>query len=232
MFIFKLFTLNNILFYFTYAIMFIFLFFMAYKYLYLEQSVYLLSNKINKLEIELNNPSINNNNSIPTSSNSALESAEIIMNEIFNDNFCSTNSCPFNPTPSKVSINTPSSVSFSTSTPSPPSTTPSTTPSTSNNINNRHEEIQEDTVQIVNEIFDLKKEQSSLNDDKESIISSNIGGGHATKKALMKLSMDKLKAKCEERKLSTEGTKNQLADKIIVHDNTVEISDIKDNNDV
>jgi hypothetical protein len=28
--------------------------------------------------------------------------------------------------------------------------------------------------------------------------------------------------------LSTEGTKNQLADRIIVHDNTVEITDISD----
>jgi hypothetical protein len=185
---------------------------MSYKYLYLEQSVYLLTNKINKLEIEYNNPSVYNNSN-PKSSNSALESAEIIMNEIFNDGFCSTNSCPFIPPPSPAISN------------SIPSTT--STPVKSSSINNKHEEIQEDTVQIVNEIFDLKKEPT-LNDDKESIISSNIGGGHATKKALMKLSMDKLKAKCEERKLSTEGTKNQLADKIIVYDNTVEISDVND----
>lgn len=215
MFIFKLFTINNILFYFTYAVLFIFLFFMAYKYLYLEQSVYLLTNKINKLEIEFNNPSAVYNNS--NNSNSALESAEIIMNEIFNDGFCSNNSCQFMP-----------------STPSPPSSasTVSTTSTTSasaaktSNTPIATQEIHEDTVQIVNEIFDLKKE--IINDDKESIISANVGGGHATKKALMKLSIDKLKAKCEERKLSTEGTKNQLADKIIVHDNTVEISDIND----
>jgi hypothetical protein len=120
------------------------------------------------------------------------------------------------------------------STPSPPSSasTVSTTSTTSasaaktSNTPIATQEIHEDTVQIVNEIFDLKKE--IINDDKESIISANVGGGHATKKALMKLSIDKLKAKCEERKLSTEGTKNQLADKIIVHDNTVEISDIND----
>ena len=205
MFIFKLFTLNNILFYFTYAVLFIFLFFMAYKYLYLEQSVYLLTNKINKLEIEFNNPSAVYNNS--NNSNSALESAEIIMNEIFNDDFCQ----------------------FMPSTPSPPSSasTVSTSPAKTSNTPIATQEIQEDTIQIVNEIFDLKKE--IINDDKESIISANVGGGHATKKALMKLSIDKLKAKCEERKLSPEGTKNQLADKIIVHDNNttnVEISDI------
>jgi hypothetical protein len=180
---------------------------MAYKYIYLEQSVYLLANKLNKLEIELNNPSIDNNyEKFNNQSNSALESAEIIMNEIFNDGFCSTSdSCSFIP---PTSINT----------------TPTNVP-VSNFTTANKEEIQENNVQIVNEIFDLKKE---VNDDKESIISSNVGGGHAIKKALMKLSIDKLKAKCEERKLSTEGTKNQLADKIIVHDNTVEISDIND----
>ena len=181
---------------------------MAYKYLYLEQSVYLLTNKVNKLEIEFNNPSIYNNSN---TSNSALESAEIIMNEIFNDGFCSTNSCPFIPS------------SSSTTSPPPP---PSTPPVKNTTVPIPNKEMEEDTVQIVNEIFDLKKD--IINDDKESIISANIGGGHATKKALMKLSIDKLKAKCEERKLSTEGTKNQLADKIIVYDNTIEISDIND----
>jgi len=218
MFIFKLFNLNNIVFYFTYAIMFIFLFFMAYKYLYLEQSVYLLTNKVNKLEIEFNNPSIysNSNGNSISAGNSALESAEIIMNEIFNDNYCSTNSCVYIPpvaTTSSTSVSIPSQ-SQSQSQPQLPI------------IPAKNEEILHDTVQIVNEIFDLKKE---TNDDKESIISANIGGGHATKKALMKLSIDKLKAKCEERKLSIEGTKNQLADRIIVYDNTVDISDINEN---
>ena len=188
---------------------------MAYKYLYLEQSVYLLSNKVNKLEIEFNNPNVyNNSNSNSKLSNSALDSAEIIMNEIFNDGFCSKNSCQF--------IAATSSSPTSSTTPISP-TFPN--PAVSTDKNNNHEEIQEETVQIVNEIFDLKKD---VNDDKESIISANVGGGHATKKALMKLSIDKLKAKCEERKLSTDGTKNQLADKIIVHDNTVEIADIID----
>ena len=54
MFIFKLFTFNNIICYVSYFIMFIFIFFILYKYLYLEQTVYLLSNKVNKLEIEFN----------------------------------------------------------------------------------------------------------------------------------------------------------------------------------
>jgi len=154
-----------------------------------------LSTRLNRLEIDNNNPSIY---SPPTSS--TMTSAEIIMNEIFNDcssdnSCCVDGTCKLNttqqqPTSPKVVIN--------------------------------------DEVQIINEIFDLKKET----DDKESVISASIGasgsGGHATKKALMKLSLDKLKSQCQERNLSTEGTKNQLADRIIVHDNTVEITDISD----
>ena len=92
MFIFKLFNLNNIVFYFTYAIMFIFLFFMAYKYLYLEQSLFMLSNKLNKLEIEYNNPSVYSPSTVQ------MNTAEIIMNEIFNE--CTdSDCCPINKHP-------------------------------------------------------------------------------------------------------------------------------------
>ena len=87
--------------------------------------------------------------------------------------------------------------------------------------------LEEPTINNPN-LFDLKrkneipvsneKEEKEIN-DKESVISNIIGGGHAVKKSLMKLSIDKLKAKCEERELSTEGTKNQLADRIIIFDN-------------
>ncbi len=192
MLIFKLFSFNNIFYYFTIFILFIFIFFLSYKYLYLEQSFFILSNKLNRLEIEYNNPSIY---SPPTSS--TVNSAELIMNEIFNE--CTNSNCTQD-TCKQVDIQ-----------------------ETINEITNPKGVIG-DEVQVINEIFDLKKE----NDDKESVISANVAtnGGHATKKALMKLSLDKLKAQCEERKLSTEGTKNQLADRIIVYDNTVEITDI------
>jgi len=192
MLLFKLFSFNNIIYYFSFFVVFILIFFLSYKYLYLEQSLHILSNRLTKYEIEYNNPSVY---SSPTSS--TMTSAEIIMNEIFND--CADNSCcNANGTCNKE--------------PPPPSP----------------KVVINDEVQIINEIFDLKKDT----DDKESVISASIagggGGGHATKKALMKLSLDKLKAQCEDRKLSTEGTKNQLADRIIVHDNTVEITDIID----
>lgn len=193
MLIFKLFSLNNIFYYFSIFVIFILLFFLSYKYLYLEQSLFVLSNRLNRYEIEYNNPSIYT----PPTSSTSINSAEIIMNEIFkecDDETCTSESC-----------------NYTNKTNTPPSP----------------KVVINDEVQIINEIFDLKKDT----DDKESIISANInsgGGGHATKKALMKLSLDKLKAQCEERKLSSEGTKNQLADRIIVHDNSVEITDIND----
>ena len=196
--LFKLFSIQNIILYFSIIVMLVFIFFLSYKYLYLEQSIYLLSNKLNKLEIEYNNPNIYSNKP----SSDIMKTAEIIMNEIFTDdntdsaksNICnSIDSCPID------NIST-------------------FTDKSSTVIN----PIDTDEIQI----FDLKKDI----DDKESIISGTVGidGGLATKKALMKLSLDKLKAKCEDRKLSTEGTKNQLADRIIVYDNTIEITDISD----
>lgn len=62
--------------------------------------------------------------------------------------------------------------------------------------------------EIKEPIFDLKKEV--ITDDKESIISSNL-----TKKKLQKLNLDKLKEKCLELELNTEGTKSQLIDRIL-----------------
>ena len=200
--LFKLFSIQNIILYFSIIVMLVFIFFLSYKYLYLEQSIYLLSNKLGKLEIEYNNPNVYSNKP----SSDIMKTAEIIMNEIFtDDNTDSTKSNICNSIDS-CSIDNISISNYKHSTVINP--------------------IETDEIQIVNEIFDLKKDI----DDKESIISGTAGvdGGLATKKALMKLSLDKLKAKCEDRKISTEGTKNQLADRIIVFDNTIEITDIID----
>jgi hypothetical protein len=198
--LFKLFSIQNIILYFSVIVMLVFIFFLSYKYLYLEQSIYLLTNKLSKLEIEYNNPNVYSNQ--PTSN--ILKTAEIIMNEIFTDD---NNTCSFK---DKSSCNIDSSP--------PDISNPTEKPSIIDPIDTNE-------VQIVNEIFDLKKDI----DDKESVISGTTGGGGlATKKALMKLSLDKLKSKCEDRKISTEGTKNQLADRIIVFDNSIEITDITD----
>ena len=180
MFIFKIFSLYNIIFYTTFFIFMVFLLFIAYKYIYLEQSIYILTNKINKLEIELN-PSLNSSH-LKSSMNENMRVADIIMNEIFNDNSsCDlTGSCPISP---KVSINT--------------------------NIQPAKSVI---NVEPPVEIFDLKKET----EDKESVISVQTD----TKKSLNKLNIDKLKVKCEERQLSTDGNKSQLVERILNHDNS------------
>lgn len=199
--LFKLFSIHNIITYFSFFISLIFIFFLSYKYLYLEQSIYLINNKLNKLEIEYNNPNVYSN----THTSKTFDTAEFIMNEIFNeDNSCSIN----NKCKNTNEIITDNSVIIDTIDTTDTIDKPSST-----------------------EIFDLKKD----NEDKESTVSGALGltgGGHATKKALMKLTIDKLKSKCEERKISTEGTKNQLADRIIVHDNSIEITDISDITDI
>ena len=62
---------------------------------------------------------------------------------------------------------------------------------------------------IIEPIFDLKKD--TVIDDKESIISTN----NLTKKKLQKLNLEKLKEKCVELELNTEGTKIQLIERIL-----------------
>ena len=205
MFIFKFLSLNNIISYAFYAIFTIILLFLIYKYLYLEQAIYLINNKLDRYENDFSNNNCcpYNNSSEPNiklnecTNNNMMRNAEIIMNEIFNID-------PLSHHEKEIK---------------------------SNNIEPIEEivPVLEEPVNN-NNLFDLKrknvndkdekedKEDKEIN-DKESVISNIIGGGHAVKKNLMKLSLDKLKTKCEERKLSTEGTKNQLADRIIIYDN-------------
>ena len=66
-----------------------------------------------------------------------------------------------------------------------------------------------DVPPVKEEIFDLKKEV--INDDKESVISSN----NLNKKKLLKWNLDKLKEKCEQLDLPTDGTKAQLIERIL-----------------
>lgn len=216
MFILKFLSLNNIITYVIYAIFIIILLFLIYKYLYLEHAVYLINNKLDKFENNLCNSNSCSYNSETNSNinenNNMMRNAEIIMNEIFNIDPSSNNCCPF----------------------------PSSQKEIKNNKIEPNEEIvavlEEPTINNNSNLFDLKRKNVNVTDekddkvdkydkedkeinDKESVISNIVGGGHAVKKNLMKLSVDKLKAKCEERNLSTEGTKNQLADRIIIFDN-------------
>lgn len=71
----------------------------------------------------------------------------------------------------------------------------------------------EDKPVVKEEIFDLKKDVMT-SDDNTSIISSSN-----TKKKLQKLNLDKLKEKCQELGLSQEGTKSNLIDRIMDENN-------------
>ena len=203
MLLFKLFSFNNIIFYITYFILILFLLFLGYKYIYLEQSIYLITNKLNKIEIELNNPSLK---SSLNKNNDNMRVADIIMNEIFNDNYCDVNgSC---------------SISHNTNANANANANANTNTNTNTNANANTTEIIEETPI---EIFDLKKET----EDKESVISSHTD----TKKSLMKLNLEKLKAKCEDKHLATDGTKQQLVERLLNYENskilTEEIVDIE-----
>lgn len=206
MFILKLLSFNNLFTYMIYAIFTIIILFLIYKYIYLEQAVYLITNKLDRLESELLNSSSSSKScsysQSPSNQNSnMMKNAEFIMNEIFNMDSSSGSCCPH--PPQKEVKKQPEPV----------------------------EEIVpviEEPVVVANNLFDLKRtsnekevidDKKKDDDDKGSTISNIVGGGHAIKKNLMKLSIDKLKTKCEERNLPTEGTKNQLADRIIIYDN-------------
>ena len=98
MFILKFLSLSNIITYTIYTIFIIILLFLIYKYLYLEQAVYLINNKIERLENDLSNSPSNccpYNPSPNSNSSNMMKNAEIIMNEIFNIE--PSNCCPHPP---------------------------------------------------------------------------------------------------------------------------------------
>ena len=66
---------------------------------------------------------------------------------------------------------------------------------------------------IKEEVFDLKKDVMTM-EDNQSIISSSTN-----KKKLQKLNLDKLKEKCLELGISSEGTKANLIDRILDENN-------------
>lgn len=166
--------LNNFIYYIFALFSFALLVYLVYKLFILENDMYIINDKINKIEVEFGfNNKINPSNINPEE----INFNEILMNNIFND---------------------------------------------TNDINDKEVDILDiDKIDIINNdteviitepIFDLKKE--IITDDKESVMSSN----NLTKKKLQKLNLDKLKEKCEELELSSEGTKAQLIDRILEKD--------------
>ena len=70
--------------------------------------------------------------------------------------------------------------------------------------------IKDDVPPVKDEIFDLKKEVITNVDDSQSVMSVSNN-----KKKLQKLNLDKLKERCQELGISSEGTKAQLIERIV-----------------
>jgi hypothetical protein len=143
--------------------------YLIYKMFILENDVYLLNEKIYKLECNGGQCQIPKNKI----NNDEINMNEIIMSQIFDNNDDEEEQQMINKDIDIINIE---------------DLLPEQTP--------------------IEPIFDLKKE--TVMDDKESIISSN----NLTKKKLSKLNLDKLKEKCVELELNSEGTKAQLIDRI------------------
>ena len=142
--------------------------YVVYKIFILENDIYILNDRINKIEVEYGMSSVNNqptthSNVIYPPTSQEIDMSEMIMNEIFND---------------KIDI-----IDI--------------------------DKMEEQPVKEEEVIFDLKKEV--INDDKESVISSN----NLNKKKLLKWNLDKLKEKCDQLDLPTDGTKAQLIERIM-----------------
>lgn len=159
---------SNFLYYLLALFIILILLYVIYKIFILENDVYILNDRINKIEMEYgtnSSPQVPHSNVIYTQNSHDMDMSEMIMNEIFNNNDI-------------IDID-------------------------------KIEQPQEVDEVIAEPIFDLKKEV--ISDDKESIISSNT----LTKKKLLKWNLDKLKEKCNELELSTDGTKAQLIERIL-----------------
>jgi len=190
--------INYLLYIFCVLIFLLILTYLIYKLFILENDIFLINEKINKIELEFSNPdtiksnSYNNNNK-----NSPFNLTEIIMNEVFNNDKQENNICNMKSCNNKCPINE--------------------IKEDNTNVIDIDKILNNEIINDVEEekinkeqIFDLKKE--ILTNDNDSVIS---GETQITKKKLLKLNLDKLKEKCNELNISNEGTKSQLIDKIL-----------------
>jgi hypothetical protein len=179
---------NYLIYFFCIFVILILLTYLIYKVFIVENDLFILNEKINRFELEFNNPN-STLGSVCAKENFNL--SDIIMNEVFNSKPCNSSGV------CKMSFNKQEDVA--------------------NEIDIDIDNIidKNDVIEVVEEktkdenLFDLKKE--IIVDDKESsVISENN-----TKRKLQKLNLDKLKEKCTELNLSTEGTKAQLVNRIL-----------------
>jgi hypothetical protein len=187
--LFKLLANINYIFYFIcIAFVLLILTYIIYKMFILEADIYILLEKINKIELEFNTNSKSSSCSSHNKNNCSMKLSDIIMNEVFNPypSILKTNDT-INDDKDKNNIDV-------------------------IDIDDIIADIKEKEEEPDNKIiFDLKKDVSVVNDN-ESVVSSN---NQITKKKLQKLNLDKLKDKCTELELSTEGSKAQLIERIL-----------------
>jgi len=169
--------------------------YLIYKIFLLETEVFLLNEKMNKIELDLNNDdtTINTckimNTNMNTNTNTVnlteedMKVSEYIMNEIFNED---------DKTIIELDIEKEEVFDLKKEVPKKPSS---------------EKEIQKEPLK------EIQKEPEREQPDETESISSNINV--MNKKKLQKLNLDKLKEKCMELGLSVEGTKAQLIDRLL-----------------
>jgi hypothetical protein len=158
--------MNNLIQYIIMFLILLLIIYLIYKIFIIETDVYILNERLSKIELQFNKPISIEKTSFNTEE---LDIANNFMNEIFTNQE--------DEEPSSIDID---------------------------------EIIKKDNnLPIKEEIFDLKKDVITA-DDNQSIISSSNN-----KKKLQKLNLEKLKEKCEELGLSQEGTKANLIDRIM-----------------
>jgi len=200
--------INYLFYFFCLAFFLLILTYIIYKIFIIEADIYMISEKINKIELEFNN----NHKSLSSSkkNSNSINISDIIMNEVFNNKNINNSDINTN----NFDINNDNDDNYDNY--------------DNDDINNNKDNNDKDDNKNKNEItiediikekeeesnnkviFDLKKE--IITNDNESIISN---GTQITKKKLQKMNLDKLKEKCNELELSTEGNKAQIIDRIM-----------------
>lgn len=185
--------INYLFYFFCITFVLLILTYIIYKLFLLEADVYMIIEKINNIELEFSG------SSSKSSSNSCNSNSKCIYKPKTNDTinlsemmmnevFNNTMNSVIEPTKKEVDIIDIDEII--------------------GDIKDNEKETVETESKV---IFDLKKE--IINNDTESVVSSSTN--QLTKKQLQKLNVDKLKEKCNELELSTEGTKSQLIDRIL-----------------
>lgn len=185
--------INYLFYFFCITFVLLILTYIIYKLFLLEADVYMIIEKINNIELEFSGSS-SKSPSISCNSNSKCiykpkTNDTINLSEMMmNEVFNNTMNSVIEPVKKEVDI-----IDI-------------------DEIIGDIKDNEKDTVETESKvIFDLKKE--IINNDTESVVSSSTN--QLTKKQLQKLNVDKLKEKCNELELSTEGTKSQLIDRIL-----------------